>query len=242
MKRIFDFLAAFTGLVILSPLLLLMMFLVWFQDRHSPFYIANRIGKGGEPFRMVKLRSMVINADKSGVDSTAADDKRITAVGHFIRRFKLDELMQLWNVLLGDMSVVGPRPNVDADTNRYTHEERKILLMKPGITDIASIVFSDEGDILEGASNPDLLYNQIIRPYKSRLAIIYVEKNALGLDVFLIVQTIFAIINKEAALKNVCERLKKMGSDQDLIEVCGRQNPLKEAPPPGSNSVVKSLT
>lgn len=241
MKRIFDFVAALIGLLILSPLLLLMMLLVFLQDMHSPFYIAKRIGKDGQPFQMVKLRSMVINADKTGVDSTAADDKRITAVGHFIRRFKLDELMQLWNVLLGDMSLVGPRPNVDADTNRYTDQEKRILLMKPGITDMASIVFSDEGDILEGAENPDLLYNQIIRPYKSQLAIIYVEKSSILLDIFLIVQTVVAIFDKETALSNLSKKLNQLTYDRNLLEVSLRKGPLLPAPPPGSNEIVKTL-
>ncbi|MEM1132707.1 MAG: sugar transferase [Pseudomonadota bacterium] len=241
MKRLFDILAASSGLLILSPLLLMMMFLVWLQDRHSPFYIANRIGKNGVPFKMVKLRSMVINADKSGVDSTASDDKRITTVGKFIRRFKLDELMQLWNVLLGDMSVVGPRPNVAADTARYTEEERELLTARPGITDIASIVFSDEGDILEGSQNPDLLYNQIIRPYKSRFAIIYVRNQTLSFDIFLILQTIIGIANKKQALMNLHRRLVKLNVDQNLLDVCLRQSSLKPAAPPGSDTVVQSL-
>ena len=102
------------------------MFLVWRQDGHSPFYIAPRVGKGERIFRMVKLRSMVINADKSGVDSTSGNDSRITSVGHFIRRYKLDELTELWNVLLGDMSLVGPRPNVQRETNLYSEVEKEL--------------------------------------------------------------------------------------------------------------------
>src|SRR5947208_14722253 len=108
LKRAFDFVVAVVLLVLVSPVMLPTMFLVWWQDKHSPFYVAPRTGKDDVPFRMVKLRSMVINADKSGVDSTGANDRRITAVGHFIRRTKLDEITQLWNVLKGDMSLVGP--------------------------------------------------------------------------------------------------------------------------------------
>jgi lipopolysaccharide/colanic/teichoic acid biosynthesis glycosyltransferase len=148
-KRIFDIVASATGLLVASPILLPVMFLVWKQDRHSPFYVAPRVGRGEKPFKMVKLRSMIINADKSGVDSTGSNDRRITPVGHFIRRYKLDELTQLWNVLKGDMSLVGPRPNVKRETDLYTLEEKKLLSVKPGITDFASIVFSDEGDILK---------------------------------------------------------------------------------------------
>ena len=133
-----------------SPVLLPVMFLVWWQDRHSPFYVASRVGLDQRPFRMVKLRSMRIGADKSGVDSTSAGDSRITPVGHFIRRYKLDELTQLWNVLIGDMSLVGPRPNVERETRLYTDLEQRLLTVKPGITDYASIVFADEGEILQG--------------------------------------------------------------------------------------------
>src|SRR5689334_15532618 len=116
MKRMLDILLACVGLLLASPVLLPVIFLIWWQDKHSPFYIAPRTGRGERPFRMVKLRSMVIHADKSGVDSTAANDRRITAVGRFVRRYKLDELTQLWNVLKGDMSLVGPRPNVERET------------------------------------------------------------------------------------------------------------------------------
>ncbi len=112
MKRLLDIICSFFGLVVLSPLLIPVMMLVFLQDFHSPFYIAPRVGKGGRIFRMVKLRSMVAGADKIGVDSTSADDFRITGIGHFIRKFKLDEFTQLWNVLKGEMSLVGPRPNV----------------------------------------------------------------------------------------------------------------------------------
>ena len=117
MKRLFDIFISLLGLVILSPVLLTFMYLVYRQDNHSPFYVASRVGKNGVMFKMLKLRSMSVNADKSGVDSTSVDDIRITPIGHKIRRYKLDEFTQLWNVLIGDMSLVGPRPNVLSDTN-----------------------------------------------------------------------------------------------------------------------------
>ena len=141
---------------------------------------------GGLLFRMVKLRSMVVGAAKTGVDSTGNDDVRITAVGRLIRKYKIDEVMQLWNVLLGDMSLVGPRPNVKAETDLYTKEERVLLSVKPGITDFSSIVFSDEGNILEGQEDPDLAYNQLIRPGKSRLGLFYISKASIALDIRLI--------------------------------------------------------
>ena len=152
-------------------ILLSVMLIVWLQDSHSPFYISPRVGQGGRMFRMVKLRSMAANADESEVDSTSANDSRITPVGHFIRRYKLDELTQLWNVLIGNMSLVGPRPNVERETRLYTAEERRLLTVRPGITDYASIVFSDEGAILKDEPDPDLSYNQLIRPWKSRLSL-----------------------------------------------------------------------
>src|ERR671924_606491 len=127
LKRVFDVVLSVLGLVLASPVLLPTMVAVWLQDFHSPFYIAPRVGRGGRAFRMVKLRSMVVNADKSGVDSTGANDRRITAIGSFVRRFKLDELTQLWNVLIGDMSLVGPRPNVKRETDLYTAVEQQLL-------------------------------------------------------------------------------------------------------------------
>lgn len=119
-KRLLDLLAALFGLTLLSPVLLPVMFLVWWEDRHSPFYVAPRVGQNGRPFRMVKMRSMVINADRIGASSTSNADRRITPAGHFIRKFKIDELTQLWNVLIGDMSLVGPRPQVQSGVDLYT--------------------------------------------------------------------------------------------------------------------------
>ena len=161
MKRLFDILTSLMGLILFSPILLIFMYLVYRQDKNSPFYLAPRVGKDGLMFQMLKLRSMTVNADKSGVDSTSVDDERITPIGHKIRRYKLDEFTQLWNVLIGDMSLVGPRPNVVSDTNLYTNIEKKLLKVRPGITDFSSIVFSDEGEILEGKEDPDLSYNKL---------------------------------------------------------------------------------
>ena len=163
-KRVFDIVVSFVGLVISSPILVPAMIAVWLQDFHSPFYIPLRVGKDGKLYRMVKLRSMVIKADKTGVDSTSARDPRITPVGHFIRKYKLDELPELWNVLWGSMSLVGPRPNVKRETDLYTDVERGLLSVKPGITDIASIVFSDENEILKDSQDPDIDSQAIFGP------------------------------------------------------------------------------
>lgn len=238
MKRLVDIIFSFTGLVLISPVMLPVMFLVWYQDKHSPFYIAPRVGKNETEFNMVKLRSMVIDADKSGVDSTSGNDSRITRVGHFIRRYKLDELTQLWNVLIGDMSLVGPRPNVKRETDLYTSEEKRILSVKPGITDLASIVFSDEGDILANHEDPDLAYNQLIRPWKSRLCLIYIDNQSFLLDMKLIILTVISIVNKQFALGVINRILSGINADQKVIDASQRNNQLEPYPPPGSDTVV----
>jgi lipopolysaccharide/colanic/teichoic acid biosynthesis glycosyltransferase len=239
-KRLFDIIAAAAGLLVFSPVILTFMFLVWRQDGHSPFYRGERVGKDERLFKMLKLRSMVMNADKSGVDSTAANDRRITRVGQMIRSYKLDEITQLWNVLLGDMSLVGPRPNVKRETDLYTAQEKKLLTVRPGITDIASIVFADEGDILKDATDPDLAYNQLIRPYKSRLGILYVENSSLLLDLRLIALTGLAIVSREKALAGVQKILNTLPCDAALARVARRAEPLLPAPPPGADSIVQS--
>jgi len=236
--RVVDVAAAAVGLIVASPVLLPTMFLVWRQDRHSPFYIAARVGKGGADFRMVKLRSMVVGADRSGVDSTAGDDVRITSVGRFIRRFKLDELTQLWNVLKGEMSLVGPRPNVRRETDLYTEVERQLLSVKPGITDFASIVFADEGEVLRGASDPDTRYHQLIRPGKNRLALFYIEKQSLGLDIRILALTGLAMIGRQHALIRVSALLERLGAEPDLVDLARRDRPLQPSPPPGSRNVI----
>jgi lipopolysaccharide/colanic/teichoic acid biosynthesis glycosyltransferase len=238
MKRFFDITFSFLGLIVASPILIPTIFLVWIQDWHSPFYIAPRVGKNEKPFKMVKLRSMIINADKSGVDSTSSNDNRITAVGKFIRKYKLDELSQLWNVLIGDMSLVGPRPNVKRETDLYTLEEKKLLTIKPGITDFSSIVFSDEGEILKDSIDPDLAYNQLIRPGKSKLGIFYVNNRNMILDLKLIFLTIIAIVSKEKALSLLVPILMKLKSDKNLIQIASRKYELIPMAPPGAINIV----
>lgn len=238
MKRLLDIVASAGGLLFFSPVLWVFMGLIWFQDRSFPFYIAERVGKNGRPFRMVKLRSMIVGADRTGVDSTAAEDTRITWVGRIIRKYKLDELSQLWNVLRGDMSLVGPRPNVPREVATYTMEERRLLEMKPGITDFSSIVFSDEGEVLAGSDDPDLKYHQIIRPWKSRLGLLYAEKRTFSVDLRLIWLTLVAIVSRGRALNGLQGVLRRLGADQQLREVASRKKPLAPYPPPGSDKIV----
>lgn len=239
LKRALDLACSACVLLLSSPVILAFMFLIWRQDGHSPFYIAPRVGRSGKIFSMVKLRSMVVGADRSGVDSTAGDDARITRVGQLVRRYKLDELTQLWNVLRGDMSVVGPRPQVERDVSLYTPEERRLLSVRPGITDFSSIVFADEGEILEGASDPDLRYNQVIRPWKSRLSLFGIDHGSMGLDVQIIVTTALALLTRRVALRAVSRMLESRGASPELVKVAGRREPLIPAPPPGAAEIVK---
>lgn len=240
MKRMLDIVCSFFGLVILSPLLIPVMLLIWRQDRHSPLYIAPRVGKDGKIFKMFKLRSMVADADKTGVDSTSAGDSRITPIGHFVRTFKLDEFTQLWNVLKGDMSLVGPRPNVKRETDLYTDVEKRLLSIKPGITDFSSIVFSDENEILKESKNPDIDYNQLIRPWKSRLGLLYVKDQSFLLDYFLVLLTVAALFSRKKALWGVNRLLKQLDAPADVIRVSKREDQLVPSPPPGASSVVTS--
>jgi lipopolysaccharide/colanic/teichoic acid biosynthesis glycosyltransferase len=226
MKRLFDVTIAVAGLLVASPFLATVIFLIWLQDRHNPLYLPYRVGRAGQLFRMVKLRTMIVSADKNGISSTSTDDPRITSIGHFIRRYKLDELTQLWNVLTGDMSLVGPRPNLKRVTDLYTSEEKKLLTIRPGITDFSSIVFSDEGEILLGKADPDLAYDQLIRPWKNELGIFYVGHQSLLLDIQLIVLTAFAIVNRRSALDRVQILLRRTGAPEALIRVAGRRDEL----------------
>jgi len=238
MKRIFDIVTALAGLIFLSPVLTLIILAIWLQDFKSPFYISERVGKNEKTFRMIKLRSMIVGADKKGIDSTSVNDSRITTVGKFVRKYKLDEISQLFNVIKGDMSLVGPRPNVKRETDIYTVEEKRLLGVKPGITDIASIVYADEGEILSNQSDPDIAYNQLIRPGKSKLGLFYVKNQSLFLDLQILVLTLLTIISRENALKFSAKLLKRNGADEELITLSYRKKVLIPTPPPGSNKIV----
>jgi len=239
-KRLLDIVISLIGLICFFPILLFVSILVWSNDKKSPFYIPPRVGKKGTIFYMIKLRSMVVNADKAGIDSTSNNDLRITSIGQKIRKYKLDELTQLWNVLLGDMSLVGPRPNVKAEVDLYTDVEKELLSVKPGITDFSSIVFSDEGKILEDKKDPDLAYHQLIRPWKSRLGLIYIKHQSILLDIEIIIYTLVALISKRKALNWVSKKLENLEADQNLVNISKREIELFPHSPPGSDFVVTS--
>jgi lipopolysaccharide/colanic/teichoic acid biosynthesis glycosyltransferase len=237
-KRTCDIALAFCGLVVLAVPLALIACTVWLEDRRSPFYRGLRVGLRGRDLRMLKFRTMVANASGSGVNSTAFDDPRITRVGRALRRLKLDELPQLWNVLTGGMSLVGPRPQVPADAALYTIEECRLLDVRPGITDLASVVFADEGEILAGSADPDLLYNQIIRPWKSRLALAHLDHASLTLDLRVLALTLLSAVSRPRALGHVARILDAWHAGPMLRSAALRQAPLVPWPPPGVNEIV----
>jgi lipopolysaccharide/colanic/teichoic acid biosynthesis glycosyltransferase len=158
------------------------------------FYRGVRVGRWGQEFCMFKFRTMVMNADKKGGPSSAADDPRITRIGNFLRRFKLDEIPQLINVVKGEMSIVGPRPEVMQEVVLYTDEEKRLLEVRPGITDWASIRFRNEGEILRGSVDPHQTYREKIRPEKIRLGLEYVQSHSFLTDCRIIARTLKAIV------------------------------------------------
>jgi lipopolysaccharide/colanic/teichoic acid biosynthesis glycosyltransferase len=238
-KRCFDLIFAFAALILASPIILVAALLVWGQDGRSPFYRGLRVGRGGRDFRMIKLRTMIEGGERLGGSSTALSDPRLTPLGAMLRRFKIDELPQFWNVLLGNMSIVGPRPNFRVGgVDRYTDEELRLLSVRPGITDVASIVFSDEGEILKDSSDPDALYDCVIRPWKNRLALITIDNRSFLLDFRLIWLTVVAIASRTAALRGVAQILETLHADEQLKRVCRRHGPLPRGLPPGSPTQV----
>ncbi len=232
-KRISDIILSLVLLVFLSPIIFFLSILIFIQDFNTPFYISNRIGKNKKKFKLYKFRSMIVNADKSGVNSTSDNDKRITKLGNFLRKYKIDEIMQLLNVVKNEMSFVGPRPNVEADVKLYSLEEEKLLSVKPGITDFSSIVFSDEGEILSNSQNPDYDYNRLIRPWKSKLGLIYIEKKNFFLDLTILFLTFLNLFNRIKTLSIINSILKRIDTDTELHNIVLRKNDLKPSVAPG---------
>jgi lipopolysaccharide/colanic/teichoic acid biosynthesis glycosyltransferase len=198
MKRLFDIILSIAGLILLSPMLLCIAWRIHRQDGGPVFFRGERVGKDGVPFRIFKFRTMVVNAEALGGSSTANEDPRVTRIGKTLRKYKLDELPQLLNVIVGHMSFVGPRPEVKRFTEMYTPEEKKILQVRPGITDWASIWNADEGSLLVGAEDPDQAYLNLIRPTKIRLQLQYVRESGLWADMKIILLTLMAIARPQS--------------------------------------------
>ena len=193
LKRAMDVLVSVVGLLVLSPAWILAAFLVYREDPGPVIYKSSRVGRNGKEFRMWKFRTMVQNADRIGGPSTAADDPRLLKSSRTLRKYKLDEVPQLVNVLKGEMSIVGPRPEVRVYTDMYSPEERALLTVRPGITDRASIRFRNEGEILRGAADPEQAYMEKIRPEKIRLGLEYIKRRSLREDVAIMFATVRAI-------------------------------------------------
>lgn len=195
MKRVFDALFSATTLVLLTPLLLVIAAAVAAESRGGAFYHQERIGRHGVLFRLHKFRSMQVHREGAQV-TLGTSDPRITSVGRVLRNYKLDELPQLWNVVKGDMSLVGPRPEVAKYVALYTDEMREVLTVRPGITDPASIAGFDEGERLEAAADPERYYREIIMPEKVQQQLAYVRSATFGSDIRIIARTFFRIFKR----------------------------------------------
>ena len=193
-KRLIDVTVSSVTLVLLLPIFLLLAIVIKATSPGPVFYRGVRIGRGGKPFRVFKYRSMVVNAERIGGSSTSDDDLRITRVGRFLRKYKLDELPGLINVVPGDMSLVGPRPEVAHYVSMYTEEEKVILTVRPGLTDWATLWNSDEGAVLEGSEDPERVYLERIRPIKIALQLKYVRDQSFWVDLQIFGQTLAAVI------------------------------------------------
>ncbi|MBM7581718.1 lipopolysaccharide/colanic/teichoic acid biosynthesis glycosyltransferase [Caldicoprobacter guelmensis] len=194
-KRIFDIFWVLVGMPFLIPLFIIIPILIKLDDGGPVFFVQERIGYKGKPFKIWKFRTMVVGAEQKGNLITVGRDPRITRVGYFLRKFKLDELPQLFNVLKGEMSLVGPRPEVEKYVKLYTLEQRKVLDIMPGITDPASIRYSNESEILGQFQDPEKAYVEIIMPEKIKLNLEYAEEASCWKDFLIIVKTFFRILN-----------------------------------------------
>ena len=196
LKRTFDILCASATLLVLAPALVAVAIAIKVNSPGPVFYRGLRVGRGGVPFRIFKFRSMVVNAETIGGPSSADDDPRINGIGRVLRKTKLDELPQLLNVLIGDMSLVGPRPEVKHYVDMYTEEEKEILTVRPGITDWASLWNPDEGAVLAGSDDPERDYLEKIRPQKLKWQLEYVRRRSFWIDLRIIAQTIRTVVGR----------------------------------------------
>jgi len=194
LKRFFDIIVSFFGLIIVSPILGVIAILIKISSPGPVFYRGTRTGRAGKSFKIFKFRTMVKNAEVLGGPSTASDDPRLTKIGKFLKKYQLDELPQLINVLKGEMSLVGPRPEVKMYVDMMTDEERKtILSIKPGMTDLASLWDFHEGEILRGSPDPEKAYQEKIRPTKIKLQLEYVKNRSFLLDLKIILKTVLKV-------------------------------------------------
>jgi len=221
--RFFDFTFSLIGIILLSPLISILL-IAGYLDTKSPIFKQERIGKNKKPFSLYKFRSMYLNT--KSVATHLANYSSVTKYGSFLRKSKLDEIPQLFNVLLGDMSLVGPRPQILSEVKLYTNFEKELLRIKPGITDFSSIIFSDESEILRFSKEPNKDYNILIRPWKSKLGVFYVYNNNIFVDLQLIILTLVSIFKRKLALKYTSNLLRKLKANNDLVEIAKRNKNL----------------
>lgn len=196
MKRIFDIILSGCGLIVLSPLFFILAIWIKLDSKGPVFYKQIRVGKNNKNFKLYKFRSMRIGADKAGLITIGGHDPRVTHSGYFIRKYKLDEFPQLINVLIGDMSLVGPRPEVRKYVEMYTEDQMHVLDVRPGITDLASIRYRNENELLEKAENPDQYYIDVIMQDKLKINLDYVKNHSFMYDIKLIFGTFWAIVSE----------------------------------------------
>lgn len=194
MKRIFDIIFSFFGIVVLLPFYVIISLLIMLESKGGILYKQIRTGKGDVPFKVFKFRTMIPDSFSKGALTIGSRDPRITKVGYYLRKYKLDELPQLFNVLFGDMSFVGPRPEVEKYTKLYNPEQKKVLSVRPGITDYASIKFRNENDLLSLSDDPEKLYIDEIMPEKLKLNLKYINNNNIFKDIKIIFDTFYTII------------------------------------------------
>jgi len=193
LKRIFDIIFSLFGILLLLPFCIIIALLIALNSKGGVFYVQQRVGKNNIDFKLFKFRTMVVDADKNGLLTVGFNDSRITKIGYYLRKFKIDELPQLWNVFIGNMSFVGPRPEVRKYVDLYTSEQKDILSVKPGITDLASLTYINENELLKHADNPEETYIKEILPAKIALNKKYLAHQTLSNDVAIIFKTIYSL-------------------------------------------------
>lgn len=194
LKRIFDIVCSFIGLMILSPILLIISLAIIINNGFPVFYFQTRVGKNNRDFKLFKFRTMYKDADKKGLLTVGGRDPRVTPIGYYLRKYKLDELPQLLNVLFGSMSLVGPRPEVRKYVDMYNDEQKRVLLAKPGITDYASLEYFSENELLAKSPEPEKTYINEVMPAKLALNMKYIEQQNLLVDLSIIFATIRKIV------------------------------------------------
>ncbi len=220
--RIGEAALALIALTLAIPVLALAVCAIWIEDRGPLLYRAERVGRGGQCFAMLKLRTMVADADLLGGRLAPDSDPRVTRAGRVLRRWKIDELPQFWNVLRGEMAIVGPRPDLPCGVELYSAQERQLLVVRPGITCFASLVFLDEGRLLDSVPDPLAHYEAAIRPLKHRLGLLYLETRSLRRDAAIVMLTALALPARPFALRRLAAMLHAAGAASDLVQLARR--------------------